>query len=62
MTLSYLVDLPALEGSEHACPACQGVQTADDILEITITETREVQWICCFCGTASPVYAWEVCV
>lgn len=62
MTLSYLADLPLLEGAEHACPSCQGVQSGDDILELTVTETREIQWICSFCGTASPVYSWEVCV
>lgn len=47
---------------EHACPSCQGVQTAADILEFKITETREPHWICCFCGTASPVHQLEVCV
>jgi len=62
MTLSYLADLPLLEGAEHSCPRCQGVQTADDILEITVTDTREIQWGCSFCGAFSPVYEWEVCV
>lgn len=59
MMISYL---PPFHDCEHACPRCQGVQNDDDILEITITETREIQWGCCFCGAFSPVHEWEVCV
>lgn len=62
MIASLLGDVPLFDDAEHVCPRCLGEQRKDDVLEITITETREIQWICCFCGSASPVFEWEVCL